>query len=81
MHLVHSVSKRLPRQNPIDSWNNYVLNERLMYCLNKKSRRKLTGELEKFEADHLKNECLYAQVLCSQCQRTNVTCVPCNEKS
>ena len=49
-----------------------LLNEKLVYCSNKKSGCKWTGELGKFEADHLKNECLYAQVLCSQCQRMNV---------
>ena len=49
-----------------------VLNEKLVYCSNKKSGCKWTGELGKFEASHLMNECLYVQVLCSQCQRVNI---------
>ena len=49
-----------------------LLNEKLVYCSNKKSGCKWTGELGRFETSHLMNECLYAQVLCSQCQRVNV---------
>ena len=42
-----------------------LLKERLAYCSNKNSQCKSTGELGKFEASHLMNECPYTQVLCS----------------
>ena len=49
-----------------------LLNEKLVYCANRKNGCKWTGVLGKFETGHLVNECLYTTVLCSQCERVSV---------
>ena len=59
-----------------------LLNEKLVYCSNKKRGCTWSGELAKFEDDHLNENppapdklmdgCVYVQVLCSQCQRVTV---------
>ena len=59
-----------------------LLNEKLVFCSNKKRGCTWSGELVKFEGDHLNENprapdklmdgCLYVQVLCSQCQRVKV---------
>ena len=59
-----------------------LLNEKLVFCSNKNRGRTWSGELLKFEGDHLNENpqtpdkvmdgCPYVKVSCSQCQRVKV---------
>ena len=59
-----------------------LLNEKLVYCSNKKHGCTWCGELGRLEDNHLNENppasdklmdgCLYVQVLCSQCQRVKI---------